>query len=88
MNEWQPIETAPRETWVLLGYQQQGDEMPNGLMVGVGMYCKSGKIWTMNSYDNEKALPNHWMPLPAPPEQAANETSTKGPIGGETGAGF
>jgi hypothetical protein len=68
MSEWQPIETAPSERWVLLGYTQQGDEMPNGLFLGVGMRCSSGKIWTMNSCDNEKALPSYWMPLPEPPK--------------------
>jgi len=67
--EWKPIETAPKDTAILFGYCQQGDEMPNGLMVGVGWYCSSGKIWTMNSYDNEKVLPSFWMPLPEPPKE-------------------
>lgn len=68
MTKWKAIETAPKETWILLGYTQQGDEMPTGLMVGVGIIgARRGDIWTMNAYDNEKALPSYWMPLPEPP---------------------
>ena len=66
---WQPIETAPRDgTYILLGYTQQGDEMPTGLFVGVGSLHENGKLWVINSWDNEKAWPTHWMPLPDPPE--------------------
>ena len=67
MDDWQPIETVRKDAWVLLGYTQQGDEMPNGLFVGVGIVYSSGKTWTMNAHDNEKALPSHWMSLPEPP---------------------
>lgn len=53
-EKWMPIDTAPKDRWILLGYTQQGDEMPLGLMVGVGRVYPSGKVWTMNSHDNEK----------------------------------
>lgn len=68
---WQPIETAPKGEYILLGYEQQGDEMPTGLLVGVGVVSSQGKIWPMNSGDNEKALPSSWMPLPPPPGEDA-----------------
>lgn len=68
MSEWRPLETLkPDGTHVLLGYQQQGDEMPTGLFVGVGALYPSNKLWIMNSEDNEKALPSHWQPLPRAP---------------------
>lgn len=73
MFDWRDLESAPKDTWVLLGYNQQGDEMPPGLMVGVGVVCSSGKIWTMNAYDNEKALPSKWMPLPDGPKDGEDE---------------
>lgn len=69
--DWKDIETAPSGTWVLLGYQQQGDEMPNGLFVGIGMVFPHGKIWIMNAFDNEKALPSKWDHLPSAPERIA-----------------
>ena len=68
MGGWQPIETAPKDEYIILGYTQQGDEMPHGLYVGMGLVSSnSGKVWVLNSWDNEKALPSYWMPLPAPP---------------------
>lgn len=70
--EWQPIETAPKSKYILLGYTQQGDEMPRGLFVGIGICEPSEKIWVINSWDNEKVAhqptgchsPHHPNPNP------------------------
>lgn len=65
--KWHSIETAPTDgTYILLGYQQQGDEMPHDLFVGIGS-IHARKLWILNSHDNEKAWPSHWAPLPDPP---------------------
>lgn len=70
LDEWQPIETCPKDTYVLFYYAQQGDEMPHGLMVGIGqIYSDNGKLWIINTWDNEKAWPCFWKPMPAPPKE-------------------
>lgn len=69
MMEWQPIETAPKDTFVRLrfadGRETWGD-FDTSLRYPVGM-------WTLENVsvglgDND-AKPTHWMPLPDPPEQ-------------------
>ena len=68
MSGWRAIETAPKGEYIMLGYSQQGDEMPQGLFVGIGIITpERGKLWMMNAEDNEKAWPSHWQPLPSPP---------------------
>lgn len=68
MWQWQPIETAPTDgTYIMLGYTAQGDEMPRGLMVGVGAIF-GDKLWIINAEDNEKMWPSYWMHLPMPPK--------------------
>jgi hypothetical protein len=75
---WQDISTAPKNQYILLGYEQQGDEMPKGLMVGVGVIYDSGKLWIINAEDNEKAWPSSWMPLPAAPGGALSPAPVEG----------
>ena len=70
MTEWRPIETAPTDIPILIGYMQQGDGMPRGQFVGIGtIYLNDGRrrLWVLNAQDREKAWPSHWMPLPEPP---------------------
>ena len=69
MNEWQPIETAPKDgTWVLV--------CGNGWDVMMASYSYDGRIgrgyfWGPTEWDDYELAeqqPTHWMPLPEPPE--------------------
>ena len=77
--EWQPIETAPRDGTVFLGYSEEwidADFCPDGIRE---CFLNGGPgpdgIWTSAKWDNcndtwwpdEETKPTHWMPLPTPP---------------------
>lgn len=74
LGAWQPIETAPAETEVLVWF---------GPYVGVKSAAYTSpwantKLWCVDDakFDPHpvrgysKPYPTHWMPLPAPPESA------------------
>lgn len=63
-DDWQPIETAPKDTFVLI----------NCVYGGVQRACfypdNKNQKWRGGSsecYDNNE--PTHWQPLPQPPKQ-------------------
>ena len=58
-SEWQPIETAPKDGTVVLGWCGPEDECRLMHFYGRRWECPSG-AW--DSYS-----PTHWMPLPPPP---------------------
>ncbi len=62
---WQPIETAPRDTPILLSIFASGDPERERLVVVGG--SSDGVTW-IDHYDYEIHPPTHWMPLPAPPQ--------------------
>lgn len=53
--EWQPIETAPFSTWVLVFRPQ------------TSLACKMGVDYK-HKQDGWVGNPTHWMPLPEPPK--------------------
>lgn len=58
MSEWQPIETAPKVQYVLLGFEHHPSRQ--------GFW--DGGAWVVTGYVTETPPhPTHWMPLPAPP---------------------
>lgn len=64
MNEWQPIEIAPKDGTVVLGYWYK----PGSLGWRIVYFVKTdiGGYW--NDYNSqEMLLLTHWMPLPEPP---------------------
>lgn len=75
MNEWMPIETAPKDGTPLLLYggdhdspsDYWGEELPSN--IAVAWFCN--KKWRYCSYHSgyygEWVNPTHWMPLPNPP---------------------
>lgn len=78
MNEWQPIETAPKDgTWIL-GVNNRGNQAviiwtEKALSRGRGLF--SGWIHPfsdgyLSSFWNGGcgSIATHWMPLPVPPE--------------------
>lgn len=73
MNKWQPIDTAPKDGTVILGYEKRGI---------VSMYWETyfirpeGEVfgfWELGVEEEESDdmwTPTHWMPLPPPPQEA------------------
>jgi hypothetical protein len=72
-DEWQPIETAPRDGVTFLAIRS-----------APGEYCTNPSLICWNSFHNEwadnfawdarlvKFQPTHWMPLPPPPMERTN----------------
>jgi len=66
MNDWQPIETAPKDN-LIIGYDPV-KENP----IQVMKYDYGG--WGDAVYQEWSAEPTHWMPLPEPPKQPDTES--------------
>ena len=65
-NEWQPIETAPKDNTVFLAWRKHAT---HPLMVRY----EPSYDWFAN-YDGEHVYDlTHWMPLPKPPAMAQGE---------------
>jgi hypothetical protein len=65
--DWRPIETAPKDTEILLFLMETQD-------VVVAEYLSSGAqpgwyAWGLQLLDPLAESPSHWMPLPAPPAE-------------------
>ena len=80
---WQPIETAPKDGTVILVYADQGPRFSGGRFNGIhaatfdpvmGHGNGWGHGWIVAEYQNLgrgiSGRVTHWMPLPAPPEDA------------------
>ncbi len=68
MCEWQPIETAPKNTDVLV-YVLDGYEKMGVAMFHTYAY-KDGGWWQWeHEYQVREIVPTHWMPLPDPPQE-------------------
>jgi hypothetical protein len=60
MSEWQPIETAPSDTVVLLYTPHLHVTNPERI---------EARIYHVSRAGSRHAWATHWMPLPAPPSQ-------------------
>ena len=85
MNEWQPIETAPKDGKPILILN--GETIPETPNIRVASFldgpdahrlgykayldCGGWLIWNDDAdfYVEGAQYPTHWMPLPAPPPQ-------------------
>ena len=70
-EQWQPIETAPRDgTEVLIVVPHNGKGPVAGVMLGY--VCEDDGDWYDSSENARWAgpvyAPTHWMPLPEPPQ--------------------
>jgi hypothetical protein len=77
MTKWQPIETAPKDGTVVLGFANNED---GTVFLSEIMWCKKNEtiIGVTNSVvgpnqwfsllSSGSVCPTHWMPLPEPPE--------------------
>jgi hypothetical protein len=69
--KWQPIETAPKDTVVLIcGFSKQGYYVADAKLI-------NGTWWLFepgdNDYTCESGDHTHWMPLPPPPAQDSED---------------
>lgn len=68
MNEWQPIETAPKDgSDLLLFVRTRHGRRETAVLPGFWM----GPFWVTFNHDgaiSNSADPTHWMPLPEPPK--------------------
>ena len=82
--EWQPIETAPKDEWILTyqAHGQHGGTMFTGGHCYVAKWAYGNEFWYDKSSNileiqdmKDHALtyftcvPTHWMPLPPPPKK-------------------
>lgn len=74
MNEWQPIETAPKDGTEILTVNIHGDiqitewysvTRDDYVHIEGEIYRKEITLWHEGWNGNN---PTHWMPLPAPPK--------------------
>ena len=71
---WQPIETAPKDhTHVLLAVRDEIHTLVNftGKRVFAGYFQTQADDWIIDGTWAGNIRPTHWMPLPAPPEDAS-----------------
>ena len=70
--EWHPIETAPKDGTVFLGYKRgQFRECYKVTRDDCDMWCFGGTSGADDLFPNIK--PTHWMPLPKPPAIAQGD---------------
>jgi Protein of unknown function (DUF551) len=68
MTDWQPIETAPANTEVLLFCPDRGCES-NTERIELGMASRGWRNSVCSNMSYHQWA-THWMPLPPPPETA------------------
>jgi hypothetical protein len=74
MAEWQPIETAPRDGTRILATGGGLDANMEVVSYLVDTGAWETPNYVLDDRDNEAegySRPTHWMPLPAPPKEAA-----------------
>lgn len=68
MNEWQPIETAPKDGSEILVCNGIGRRAVTHWMEGRGFYAGQGGGYPASWTTIGDLALTHWMPLPPPPE--------------------
>ena len=69
MSEWQPIETAPAATCILIAGAENGEPV----ITAAFSYSAPGiAVWVKSHCDGHAHIttfdPTHWMPLPKAPK--------------------
>ena len=67
LGAWQPIETAPRDAWILLWgkFWNDRDSFRHPL---IGIWVPTEDRWIISGEFRFGVRPTHWKPLPAPPQ--------------------
>jgi len=77
--QWQPIETAPKDGTKIVVFNPDREEPEVAWYVPVVFHLDdgedSGVAWPWKTYDNayKEEWPDHWQPIPKPPEIGQNE---------------
>jgi hypothetical protein len=71
-DDWQPIETAPKDGTRVLVYsndKRQAVAYCDLINMG-GFYDEPIRVWNVNGWlsGDTGFIPTHWMPLPEPPK--------------------
>lgn len=81
-RQWQPIETAPKD-FVTEFDGWNGERVPNVIWAHPEYEAKGEYAWCRSFYEHNHGWTmervqglTHWMPLPAPPADAAMEKQT------------
>lgn len=80
-QQWQPIETAPKDGTVVMVCNEDGTWIAKYVPI-YPSGCRAENPWfsLMLNHDHLRKVrsyrPTHWMPLPAPPADAAMEKQT------------
>ena len=64
-SSWQPIETAPKDGSIILGWEPRATKWKIKFMAF--HYQANGGYWT-NALNTGSVEATHWMPLPEPPK--------------------
>jgi hypothetical protein len=67
-NQWQPIETAPKDGTEILAYEKYDYRISNGEIIPFERIKIVQWDEVMQWGFNEEINPSHWMPLPKPPK--------------------
>lgn len=70
--DWQPIDTAPKDSSKILGFLGDGDDFYGAGEIEIiewGDHYEYGSGWLISREEQFAAWcnPTHWMPLPTPP---------------------
>jgi len=71
MSEWQPIETAPKDQVILLGFAPHW-RLDGSRRVYEGRWNEEQRTWTSVNGFLVHTGAAYWMPLPAPPALQEN----------------
>jgi len=70
MREWQPIETAPLDKWVLFWWRPINDNRyAETVTMGQVSSHEVGKWWDLTGKYQDLWHVTHWMPLPPAPNK-------------------
>ena len=61
-NEWQPIESAPRDGTAFLGFEADGEWLMGVMIYSGQTFVREGDLGGYVTW------PDYWQPLPPPPE--------------------
>ncbi len=67
INNWQPIETAPKDGRVVLCIGHGSIHHVEPMMYYASDEGMNNGCWGWLEGDTPRKQPTHWMPLPAPP---------------------
>jgi hypothetical protein len=76
MQEWQPIESAPIGSCVLVAFHEWDDTTQKQIIAFA--QSSDGDHWYEQESHSLIWTPTHWMPIPEPPKQHGNDTQEGG----------